>query len=50
MTDLNPTQRVRAFYRQYAPRYDQQAAWYDRVMLGDGRAGRAPKAGVRCSR
>jgi SAM-dependent methyltransferase len=29
---------ARAFYRQYAPRYDQQAAWYDRVLLGDGRA------------
>jgi ubiquinone/menaquinone biosynthesis C-methylase UbiE len=38
MTNLDPTQRVRAFYRQYAPRYDQQTAWYDRVLLGDGRA------------
>jgi ubiquinone/menaquinone biosynthesis C-methylase UbiE len=38
MTNLDPTQRVRAFYRQYAPRYDQQAAYYDRVLLGDGRA------------
>jgi ubiquinone/menaquinone biosynthesis C-methylase UbiE len=38
MTNVDPTERVRAFYRQYAPRYDQQAAWYDRVLLGDGRA------------
>ena len=38
MTNLDPTQRVRAFYRQYAPRYDQHVAWYDRVLLGDGRA------------
>jgi ubiquinone/menaquinone biosynthesis C-methylase UbiE len=38
MTNLDPTRRVRAFYRQYAPCYDQQAAWYDRVLLGDGRA------------
>jgi ubiquinone/menaquinone biosynthesis C-methylase UbiE len=37
MTNLDPTERVRAFYRQYAPRYDQQTAWYDRVLLGDGR-------------
>jgi ubiquinone/menaquinone biosynthesis C-methylase UbiE len=37
MTNLDPTQ-VRTFYRQYAPRYDQQTAWYDRVLLGDGRA------------
>jgi ubiquinone/menaquinone biosynthesis C-methylase UbiE len=38
MTNLDPTRRVRAFYRRYAPRYDQQVAWYDRVLLGDGRA------------
>jgi ubiquinone/menaquinone biosynthesis C-methylase UbiE len=38
MTNLDPTERVRAFYRQYAPRYDQQTAYYDRVLLGDGRA------------
>jgi len=38
MTNLDPTQRVRAFYRRYAPRYDQQVAYYDRVLLGDGRA------------
>jgi ubiquinone/menaquinone biosynthesis C-methylase UbiE len=38
MTNLDPTQRVRAFYRRYAPRYDQQAAFYDRFLLGDGRA------------
>jgi len=38
MTNLDPTQRVRAFYRQYAPRYDHQVAYYDRVLLGDGRA------------
>jgi ubiquinone/menaquinone biosynthesis C-methylase UbiE len=38
MTNVDPTKRVRAFYRQYAPRYDHQTAWYDRVLLGDGRA------------
>lgn len=38
MTDLNPTERVRAFYRQYEPRYDRQTAYYDRFLLGDGRA------------
>jgi ubiquinone/menaquinone biosynthesis C-methylase UbiE len=38
MTNLDPTQRVQAFYRRYAPRYDHQAVWYDRVLLGDGRA------------
>src|SRR5918995_6956139 len=38
MTDLDPTQRMRAFYRQYAPRYDRQVAYYDRFLLGDGRA------------
>jgi ubiquinone/menaquinone biosynthesis C-methylase UbiE len=38
MTNLDPTQRVRAFYQKYAPRYDQQADFYDRVLLGDGRA------------
>ena len=38
MTKLDPTERVRAFYRQYAPRYDHQTAYYDRVLLGDGRA------------
>jgi hypothetical protein len=48
--NVDPTKRVRAFYRQYAPRYDRQAAYYDRFLLGDGRAWRAPKAGVRCWR
>ena len=38
MTNLDPTERVRTFYRQYAPRYDHQTAYYDRVLLGDGRA------------
>jgi ubiquinone/menaquinone biosynthesis C-methylase UbiE len=38
MTNLDPTRRVRAFYQKYAPRYDHQAAFYDRVLLGDGRA------------
>ena len=38
MTNLDPTERVRAFYRQYAPRYDHQTAYYGRVLLGDGRA------------
>ena len=36
--NVDPTKRVRAFYRQYAPRYDRQAAYYDRFLLGDGRA------------
>jgi ubiquinone/menaquinone biosynthesis C-methylase UbiE len=38
MTNVDPTERVRTFYRRYAPRYDHQAAWYDRILLGDGRA------------
>jgi ubiquinone/menaquinone biosynthesis C-methylase UbiE len=38
MTDVDPTERVGAFYRRYAPRYDRQTAYYDRVLLGDGRA------------
>jgi len=38
MTNLDPTERVRAFYRRYAPRYDHQTAFYDRLLLGDGRA------------
>lgn len=38
MTNVDPTERVRAFYRQYAPRYDHQTSYYDRVLLGDGRA------------
>ena len=38
MTNLDPTERVRAFYRRYALRYDQQVAYYDRVLLGGGRA------------
>lgn len=38
MTNLDPTERVRAFYRQYAPRYDHHTAYYDRVLLGNGRA------------
>jgi ubiquinone/menaquinone biosynthesis C-methylase UbiE len=38
MTNLDPTEQVRAFYRRYAPRYDHQTAYYDRVLLGDGRA------------
>lgn len=35
---MDPTERVQAFYRQYAPRYDHQVAYYDRILLGDGRA------------
>jgi ubiquinone/menaquinone biosynthesis C-methylase UbiE len=38
MTNVEPTERVRAFYRQYAPRYDHQTTYYDRFLLGDGRA------------
>jgi hypothetical protein len=38
MTNLEPTERVRAFYRHYAPRYDHHTAYYDRVLLGNGRA------------
>lgn len=35
---MDPTERVQAFHRRYAPRYDHQVAYYDRVLLGDGRA------------
>lgn len=38
MNDLNPTERVRTFYQKYAPRYDHETGYYDRVLLGDGRA------------
>jgi ubiquinone/menaquinone biosynthesis C-methylase UbiE len=36
--DVSPTERVRGFYQQYAPRYDHETGYYDRVLLGDGRA------------
>ncbi|MBE2998530.1 class I SAM-dependent methyltransferase [Nocardiopsis sp. HNM0947] len=29
---------VRRAYDAYAPRYDRETGWYERVMLGDGRA------------
>jgi len=35
---LNPTERVRGFYQQYAPRYDHETNYYDRFLLGDRRA------------
>ena len=38
MNELNPTERVRALYQKYAPRYDHETGYYDRVLLGDGRA------------
>jgi ubiquinone/menaquinone biosynthesis C-methylase UbiE len=38
MTDVDPTERARAFYQQYAQRYDHETAYYDRFLLGDGRA------------
>ncbi|MDW5325248.1 class I SAM-dependent methyltransferase [Plantactinospora sp. KLBMP9567] len=34
---MNPTERVRNFYQQYAPRYDHETGYYDRFLLGDGR-------------
>jgi ubiquinone/menaquinone biosynthesis C-methylase UbiE len=36
--DLDPTERARRFYQQYAPRYDHETGYYDRLLLGDGRA------------
>jgi ubiquinone/menaquinone biosynthesis C-methylase UbiE len=36
--DLDPTERARRFYEQYAPRYDHETGYYDRFLLGDGRA------------
>lgn len=38
MNERNPTERVRTFYQKYAPRYDHETGYYDRVLLGDGRA------------
>jgi ubiquinone/menaquinone biosynthesis C-methylase UbiE len=35
--DLDPTERARRFYQQYAPRYDHETGYYDRFLLGDGR-------------
>jgi ubiquinone/menaquinone biosynthesis C-methylase UbiE len=35
---VNPTERVRGFYQRYAPRYDHDTGYYDRFLLGDGRA------------
>lgn len=35
---MDPTARVRGFYGRYAPRYDRETAYYDRFLLGDGRA------------
>lgn len=37
LSDVNPTERVRRFYQQYAPRYDHETGYYDRFLLGDGR-------------
>jgi ubiquinone/menaquinone biosynthesis C-methylase UbiE len=37
-SDANVTTRVRAFYEQYAPRYDRETDYYDRFLLGDRRA------------
>lgn len=36
--DRDPTERARRFYQQYAPRYDHETGYYDRFLLGDGRA------------
>jgi ubiquinone/menaquinone biosynthesis C-methylase UbiE len=35
---LDPTERARQFYERYAPRYDHETGYYDRFLLGDGRA------------
>jgi ubiquinone/menaquinone biosynthesis C-methylase UbiE len=37
-SEVNPTVRVYRFYQQYAPRYDHETGYYDRFLLGDGRA------------
>jgi ubiquinone/menaquinone biosynthesis C-methylase UbiE len=36
--DTDPNERARRFYQQYAPRYDHETRYYDRFLLGDGRA------------
>jgi ubiquinone/menaquinone biosynthesis C-methylase UbiE len=36
--EASPADRVRGFYQQYAPRYDHETGYYDRFLLGDGRA------------
>lgn len=38
LSNVNATERVRNFYQQYAPRYDHETGFYDRFLLGDGRA------------
>lgn len=35
---MNPIERVQSFYQQYASRYDRETSFYDRFLLGDGRA------------
>lgn len=36
--EVAPAGRVRRFYQEYAPRYDHETGYYDRFLLGDGRA------------
>ena len=35
--DANATAHVRDFYERYAPRYDHETSYYDRLLLGDRR-------------
>lgn len=36
--EVSPADRVRGFYQEYAARYDHETGYYDRFLLGDGRA------------
>jgi ubiquinone/menaquinone biosynthesis C-methylase UbiE len=36
--EMSPTERVRGFYQRYAPHYDHETDYYDRFLLGGGRA------------
>ncbi|WP_307849754.1 class I SAM-dependent methyltransferase [Qaidamihabitans albus] len=38
IVDREATARIRSEYDSYAPRYDLETSWYDRLMLGDGRS------------
>lgn len=38
MIDARATARIRGEYDAYADRYDRETGWYERFMLGDGRA------------
>jgi ubiquinone/menaquinone biosynthesis C-methylase UbiE len=38
MSSADATHRLRALWQQYADRYDRDTGFYDRFLLGDGRA------------